>query len=220
MPASGHPQSDARRECRCHGNIQHLTKLILDSEMPHRKSTTVSQRSRCQQEVLACRIHRRALVRACFPIPVETDQYDDRRRFEVVDVVLHRIGKPRRSIPVARAFRCPASSEGCTEQCFCRVGLRPITEHEESERLPVRAGRSTARMPEDLLKIARWHRIVGVATDCPGRCKCLEEPYLSLKRRRNKHQVNLAYVIRAQRSVGFWNPKEQVHPVPDQTGGE
>jgi hypothetical protein len=75
-------------------------------------------------------------------------------------------------------------------------------------------------MPENLLEIARWHRIVGVSADCPGRCECFKEPYIGWQRRRNKHLMNLVYVIRPRRSVQFWNPKEQVHPVPVQTGGE
>ena len=104
MSTLRHADGDARRQHDVAGDVEQFAQLVFDAQVPHCERPAVPERPSGEQQVLTGRIHRGAFDHGRAAITLEADEHDDGDLFEVVDVVLHRVGESRRPICIADAF--------------------------------------------------------------------------------------------------------------------
>ena len=153
---------------------EHVAQLGLDGRVPPRQRAAVAERAGGEQQVLAGRVHRRALVRVRRRGSARGRRARRPGTLEVVDEVLHRglhpraaaepsSGSPSRSR--SALLGDPAGAERLGRAAAAPARPPGRREHDEAERLAVRARRGALRRTRGSRRGRRRGSVVGVAAD-------------------------------------------------------
>ena len=188
--ALGMAEGDGCRHQHVVGDVEQRAELGFDGRVPQRHNAAQADGPGGQEQVLACGVHRRALVRTGVPMAHQTCENHDWRLLEAVDEALHGarharlrrrvVGARPRRVPVGIALRRPHATEAHTEHGLGAHRARAVAKDEEPELLPVGARRRTRRREEHGGQVGGRHRLGREPPDRARRRQSFEETDLAV----------------------------------------